>query len=50
VADMVMMRMLFELYKQIEENKEDTKEENNDPLELFLEDEVNEEEIILNPY
>lgn len=51
VADMIMMRMYFELDKR---EWMDTEEENKDPLEdplgIFLEDEVEEVELSFSPY
>lgn len=48
-SDMVMMRMYYELYKYEEEEQEEEKDD-DDPLEIFVDDEIDEEEIILNPY
>lgn len=51
VADMIMMRMYFEIDKRspIEEEQE-LKNNKDDPLELFIDDEEQEQEIEWNPY
>ena len=48
-ADMVMMRMYYELRKY-ETEEELTQEDDSDPWEIFTEDEIDEEEIVLSPY
>ena len=48
-SDMLMMRMYYELKKyNLEEEVLD--EDNWDPWDIFIDDEIDEEEIILTPY
>jgi len=49
-ADMVMMRMYYELHKLSELEEEEVKKNEDDPLELFIDDEIDESEIHLDPY
>lgn len=48
-SDMLMMRMYYELWKYEEFEEEEIKNE-DDPLELFIDDEFDEDELVLTPY
>lgn len=49
-ADAIMMRMFYEIDKKSPIEELEEKENEDDPLEIFIDDEIDEEEIELNPY